>query len=791
MRNVWPCRPVFLGWVLFALLVLPNMVSAQSQTVKGKVYSKDQVDHSQHDHSAEQARKEENWQALPGAYVVWKSSGEGTATDAHGFFKLQGLVGDTLVVSFIGMTTAEMPFIGQGFVEIPLGEGFQLNAAEVQANGPSTSVSLLDPLVVQTIGRQELCRAACCNLSEAFETNAAVDASFTDAVTGTKQIRMLGLDGKYTQIMFDNMPGARGLNILQGMKFIPGEWVDQIHIGKGAGSVTLGHESMTGQINVALRNADGPERLIVNAFGNRAGRLELNTISRHAVSRKWNAALLTHGEWADRINDRNGDGFQDNALSKDVVIRTDWKYVGDRGLRGEYAVTAVSQEKDAGQLPMFDSGVSGLWMANQRVDRLVASAKTGYVFSGDEGRSLGSQVTVGRHDQELMFGPNRGYVADQSFARINLLYQRPTSRGDELVWGMTAKADRYGETLQRGEGFPAPDSLLSVGTSRIERNELVTGVFAEWNVKRERWDMVLGLRSDLHDTFGVFVSPRLNARWSVSDAVTLKLAAGRGWRTSLPFAEYAGVWASNRVWAFPDANAADGFRGLDPEESWNVGLNFLSKFRLGYRDASLSLDGYRVTFANRVFVDLDTPGQALVRQGYSQSESMQAEFWWDWSKRFDVTLAYRWVNAQSDYGDFSGYRQDPFVAQHRGFATLAYGSKPDDKGRQWRSDITFQVTGPQRLPWTNENTYENQRPAEAPTFVTGNVQISRDFAEGRQIYAGVENVTNYRQVDPIIAGGGGLGQPLAADNPSFDASIVYAPIFGRNMYIGVRWALDR
>ena len=167
----------------------------------------------------------------------------------------------------------------------------------------------------------ELCRAACCNLSEAFETNAAVDASFTDAVTGTKQIRMLGLDGKYTQIMFDNMPGARGLNILQGMKFIPGEWVDQIHIGKGAGSVTLGHESMTGQINVALRNADGPERLIVNAFGNRAGRLELNTISRHAVSRKWNAALLTHGEWADRINDRNGDGFQDNALSKDVVLQ--------------------------------------------------------------------------------------------------------------------------------------------------------------------------------------------------------------------------------------------------------------------------------------------------------------------------------------------------------------------------------------------------------------------------------------------------------------------------------------
>ena len=225
-------------------------VRAKTVTVKGKVFSKDQVDHTSYDHDPDEGREEENWLPLPGAYVVWKSTGEGTSTDAHGFFRVEGVEGDTLVASFIGMTTVELPFIGQSYVEIPLGEGFQLNEAQVVAKGPTTSVSLLDPLVVQSLGRDELCRAACCNLSEAFETNAAVDASFTDAVTGTKQIRMLGLDGKYTQIMFDNQPGARGLNILQGMKFIPGEWVDQIHIGKGAGSVTLGHESMTGQINV-------------------------------------------------------------------------------------------------------------------------------------------------------------------------------------------------------------------------------------------------------------------------------------------------------------------------------------------------------------------------------------------------------------------------------------------------------------------------------------------------------------------------------------------------------------
>lgn len=794
--------------VLAATAVLLTLtVSAQKTlTVKGKVFSKDQVDHTGHDHGPGEGHEEENWLPLPGAYVVWKSTGQGTATDAHGFFRLEGVEGDTLVASFIGMTTVELPFIGQSYVEIPLGEGFQLNEAQVVAKGPTTSVSLLDPLVVQSLGRDELCRAACCNLSEAFETNAAVDASFTDAVTGTKQIRMLGLDGKYTQIMFDNMPGARGLNILQGMKFIPGEWVDQIHIGKGAGSVTLGHESMTGQINVALRNADLEDQLVVNGFLNRAGRYELNTVSRHDVSRRWKTALLTHGEWADRINDGNADGFQDNALSKDVVLRSDWQFTGDRGMRGEYAVTAVSQEKQAGQLPLLDAGTDGLWMADQLVDRVTFTGKTGYVFPGDDGRSLGSQVTLGSHDQELTFGPYRSYIADQQFARVNLLYQRATGRGDDLVMGISAKSDRYSQAILQSDAFP--DSVGVDGTP-VERSEVVTGAFVEWTVKRERWDVILGLRTDMHDTFGTFVTPRLNARWSVTDAITLKAAAGKGWRTAVPLAEFAGVWASNRRWIFPEAGSVDPFRGLRPEESWNMGLNLLTKFNLGFREASFSLDGYRVDFSNRVFVDLDEPGQASVRQGMSQSRSVQAEFWWDWTRRLDITLAYRLVDASSDYDPdsldgYGGYRQDPFVARHRGFTTIAYGSRMDEKGRQWRADVTFQVTGPQRLPWTR---YDDQsgvdpgydRPEEAPTFVTGNVQISRDFDEGQQIYVGIENVTNYRQAEPIVgmdySGGPGDVQTLSggpvADDPLYDASFVYAPIFGRNLYAGVRWAFGQ
>ena len=261
-------------------------------------------------------------------------------------------------------------------------EGFQLKEAQVVYEGPDDIRELLDPLVVQSLGRDELCRAACCNLSEAFETNAAVDASFTDAVTGTKQIRMLGLDGKYTQIMFDNQPGARGLNILQGMKFIPGEWVDQIHIGKGAGSVTLGHESMTGQINVSLRDADIEDKLIVNGFLNRAGRYELNTVSRHAISRKWRSALLTHGMGGPHQRPQCRWLPGQRLVQGPRPLRSSGNTRETAVLKGEYTVTAVSQEKESGQLPLLDAVKEGCGWPIRRSIRLVATAKTGYVFPG-------------------------------------------------------------------------------------------------------------------------------------------------------------------------------------------------------------------------------------------------------------------------------------------------------------------------------------------------------------------------------------------------------------------------
>jgi outer membrane receptor for ferrienterochelin and colicins len=288
-------------------LLLPEEHQAQFNVLKGKVLTEES--HEGHDHAPGAHRGEPTYIPLPGAYVRWSHDESSiTVTDGFGFFKVdKAEVGDTLVVSMMGFETVGWVYNGESYVDIPLKSGVELASAEVVEKKAATQLSLLSPLDVQSLNRKELVKAACCNLSEAFETNASVDASFTDAVTGTRQIRMLGLDGKYSQIQVDNLPGPRGLSVVKGLMFIPGDWVNEIHISKGAGTATQGYESITGQINVALKNPETADPFHANLYVNGAGRSEFNSVSSHQVSRRWKTAVLLHGLTNEQQNDRNAE----------------------------------------------------------------------------------------------------------------------------------------------------------------------------------------------------------------------------------------------------------------------------------------------------------------------------------------------------------------------------------------------------------------------------------------------------------------------------------------------------
>ena len=773
-------------------LWVPDEAWSQFNVLKGKVLTEE--GHDGHAPGAQSG--EASYIPLPGAYVRWShDEASTTVSDGFGFFKIsKAEVGDTLVVSMLGFETVGWVFNGESYVDIPLKAGVELASAEVVEKKAATQLSLLSPLDVQSLNRKELVKAACCNLSEAFETNASVDASFTDAVTGTRQIRMLGLDGKYSQIQVDNLPGPRGLSVVKGLMLIPGDWVNQIHISKGAGTATQGYESITGQINVALKNPETADPLHTNLYVNSAGRLEFNSVSSHQVSRRWRTAVLLHGLTNEQPNDRNSDGFLDTPMQKHYVVRNEWKFTGDRGIRGEYALTAVQTESAAGQMAAIDQGaawsdVMGLmnaptnaWSAITTVDRVEATAKTGYVFPDAEWRSIGTQWSYYNHRQTQRFGSNY-YDGHERFFRGNILYAGIIGNTNHsFTTGLSYVYNAFDEQLQ----FQVNDSMnVEYG---VEREEQVPGVFAEYTWSgNERWSVIGGVRYDQHNMFGGMLSPRLHARWSVTENVSWKLAAGRGFRTPNPFMEQLGTWASQRQWYWGYDS-----QGLQPEIATNVGTNLTSKFRLNYREASLTLDAYSTWFENKLVVDLDQATNAIHLynlSGSSFANTAQAEFNWDMHRRWDVRLAYRWVNAHTDR-ILGNPTEDPFVSKHRGFSQVSYASQLDEREGQWRADATFQWIGAQRLPTTATNPEPFDRPDYAPDFYQLNAQLTRQFSPEFSVYLGVENALNYKQDRPIIGADYGDNPVAQGDfNQFFDASLVYGPIFGRMFYAGLRWGI--
>ena len=736
----------------------------------------------------------DQYSPLPGAFVMWKGGEDGVESDGFGFFQLETRKQrDTLRVSMVGYETVEVLFNGQSFLEIPLSPGVLLESADVVFEEKSQSVSLLDPLNIQLLSRKELCKAACCNLSEAFETNASVDASFTDAVTGTRQIHMLGLAGKYTQLLVDNLPGPRGLNVVQGMGFIPGPWIENIYISKGVGTVASGYESLTGQINVAHRNAETAEPLFVNVFLGGSGRMEFNHVSRHRVSRRWDTVLMSHGEYGQRVNDRNGtdvdgdgradgDGFLDAPLKKDVVIRNEWRFVGDRGWRGEFALMGVDMEREAG---MF--GASPLWKATTQIERIEAHAKVGYVLPGKEGRSWGSQWSATSHEHRHEFG-NRTYHGVQNTFRGSIL--RMGFIGTESLKYSAGVSYLYDDYDEQGT-WASPASALpgAVDPDTLRRTEHVPGAYLEttWN-GNPRSSVVAGLRVDRHNLWGTVVTPRIHARWSVTEQTSLKLVGGTGFRTPNVLMEELGVWASNRAWVIEDS--------LRPEQGWNVGLNVTSKFKLLYRDADLAIDGYWTEFQNRAVVDLDVDAHEVrisnLNSRESRSLTTQAELGWSLHRRWDMRLAYRFVHATTERTNAAeqGTLMDPYVPRHRAFTQWSYSSKPDADGRLWNADFTVQWVGPQRIPRPDAD-FDDRLPSEFEAdFVVVNGQLSRVFAPGVDVYFGVENILNYKQQSPIV-GWELAGQDAQAFAQNMDASLVYGPVFGRMIYLGGRWTLGK
>lgn len=693
--------------------------------------------------------------------TVWIASATQyhTETDSLGIFYLSVPENTEFPLRIV---TAQTGYLADTliFTKKPLPEKVNIILKPVQLK-EITVIEKQDPTLIGTlpirnevVTEKEFRRAACCNVSESFETNPSVDASFSDAVSGIRQINLLGLSGKYALTTIENLPLIRGLNLFSGFADIPATWVKNIHISKGTGSVLQGYESITGQINLNFQDPElTEEKIYLNGYINHLFRSELNANAKYTLHKKLSGMTLAHGSIMNKNTDFNNDGFMDMPMYQRITGMQRWTYIPNEtweiraGIRGNY------EDRKSGQIHTENHYHSSLYevnIYNRRIDYFI---KAGRLFE-KMGRSLGLLYSGMHHQQNADFGIYT-YSGLQDMANFQAIYEEPLRKNHTLK--LSAQY-RYEKNYEQ-------NSYLFY--SRLEHT---LGAMAEhtWKI-HDKHVILTGARADYHNLFGWIFTPRLHTKWTITSSTTLRTVTGKGTRIPNIITENFAAMASNRVWVLQE--------NLKPETGWNFGAIIDKKFTLFGRKGRFSAESFYTLFTQQIVEDYDVSPQTIVfynLKGTSYAFYTQTELEYELLKNFTAKLAYKYYDVKITLQD--KLMERPFVSKHRGLATLSYLTNNE----KWQFDATLQYHGRQRLPSTRSNPYMYQRPEYAPNYFILLAQAQFISKKHWEVYLGGENLLNVRQPNPIIS----------ADNPYsmyFDTTFVYAPVVGRMIYTGIRW----
>ncbi|WP_439581104.1 TonB-dependent receptor [Dyadobacter bucti] len=713
----------------------------------------------------EQLADSKTLRPITGANVYWSGTSQAVSTDTAGKFSIPRITqSNLLVISFVGFRNDTVRIGAESELQVVLQNDQTLN--EVTVRGNATTIDRLSPHQTEIITTRALAKAACCNLSESFETNASVSVSYSDAVTGAKQIQMLGLNGTYIQTNIENIPSIRGLASTFGLNFVPGTWIQSIDIGKGAGSVVNGYESMTGQINVELQKPDTREKLYLNTYVNSFGRAETNLNLAHQLNEKWSTALLTHASALRSRIDQNKDGFLDLPLYTQYNVVNRWKYQSEK-VMAQFGVKALYEDRLGGQ-KNFKSEMKGsdaVYGFGAKVNRYEFFSKVARLFPDKPYKGLGLIVNASLYDSKSYFGRSN-YNGRQETLYGNLIYQSIIGNTNHTYKaGLSYLLDQYKE---RYRDMP------------LTRNESVPGAFFEYTYNHlDKFVLVGGGRVDFHNLYGTQWTPRLHLKYNLTDETTLRASAGKGFRVANPLAEYYGNLVSSRSVVFREQ--------IRPEVSWNFGASVTQEFKLGNMDGNLIVDFYRTNFDNQLIADMEDPRYIVFYnlEGKAYANSFQAEANLTPLKRFELKLAYRLFDVKQTIRDMNNENvllPRMMVSRDRVLFNAGY-ALPYDK---WKFDVTLQWNGKRRIPYMgpvsdHQHEASTMESTMSPSFYNLNAQVTRTFPKW-DIYIGGENLTHFRQKDPIMNANYPFGE-------NFDAGMAWGPVTGRMIYAGIRYKI--
>ena len=593
------------------------------------------------------------------------------------------------------------------------------------------------------VNREELFKAACCNLGESFITNPSVDVNYSDAATGAKQIKLLGLSGTYVQMLTENLPNFRGAAAPYALDYVPGPWMSGIQVSKGASSVKNGYESITGQIDVEYLKPDAEEGITLNIYGNTKSRMDANADGNIHLNSKLSTELLLHYQDDYGHHDVNGDGFLDQANVRQWNLQNRWHYRASNYIF-HGGISMMKEKREGGQTE-HTSHLSHLYKIGIETNRYEGYMKHAFILDPEHGTNIALMTNLTMHQLDANYGHKQYYV-NQKNAYAQLLFETNLSKQHNLSAGLSLNHDY----LTRDE------------------KETTPGIYAQYTYNlNDKVVAMAGLRADHSSLYGTFLTPRFHLKFAPNEIVNIRLSVGKGYRTVWALAENNYLLASGRQLVIDD---------MKQEQAWNSGISSSFYIPLFGKTLKFNAEYYHTHFRQQAVVDYDSsPTEIRITNldGKSYSNTLQLDATYPVVKGLELTAAWRWNDVKCTYG--GELMEKPLTSRYKGLITASYKTPLGI----WQFDATLQLNGGGRMPTPVDGLWESR----FRSYEQVSAQITRWFRHF-SVYIGGENLTGFRQKQPII----NATDPWSS---TFDPTMVWGPVHGAMFYAGIRVNIER
>ncbi len=710
---------------------------------------------------------------IPGATIRELPGGATGISDSLGRFTLDGIQQEKprIEIRSLGYksTTREFDLTSGKPVTIFLEES-SLGLDEVVITGTLQPVfvsqSAIKTEVLTTKHFNTFMPSASNNLVDAMALVNGVQEVVSCGVCFTNSISINGLPGQYTSILIDGTPMYGNLASVYGLNGIPGVMVDRVEVIKGPGSTLYGSEALAGVINIITRDPAKQPTLTTDIMGTSHGEAFINT----AFSKEWEKTSSYSGlsyAGMHQFIDENNDGFGDIVNMDRFSFFSKWAFSLPRNQKITFSAKVMTEDRRNGVLP-FLKRHSELWGNDSIYGESIQTNRLEIFgsFEGNHGYKVDYSFSL--HDQDSYYGSDH-YEARQQIGFVNFYRSMETGRHSFLT-GITTRYQYYDDN--------------TVATPDGADKQFIPGVFIQDEFElSSSMSLLGGIRADYYDRHGLIFSPRINAKWKPGQWTTIRINSGTGFRLVNLFTEDHAFVTGQRTIEIKEE--------LKPERSANISFNINHILTIGNSQASFDADIFYTHFINKIIPDYSDPGKIIYDNtaGHASTRGLSLS----WSQEFTFPLqfmtALTWMES-TETSENSTTTNLPFAPNWSGLMNISYTFKRSNWIIAWSSTFTGSMLLPEVFDLDgNGQPLEEPRPGISDPFQIHNLQITKSWKNLR-IYGGLSNIFDYMQpVSPLS----GLNDPYA--NPGFsnffDTAYSYAPLHGRELFIGINWSLSK